>query len=217
MSYFVDNFDRLLDGAWITVQVTVLSALLGAVIAVLAGVGMLSRRVVVRAVSRTYMEVFRGVSALILMFWMVFSLPIIMDVQISAITAAVIALALNIGAYEAEIVRAGINSVSRGQWEAAVALNLSPTHRLRRVILPQAVALMIPPWGTLTIHLLKVSAAVSLVNVVDLTFTVTQLRTLNPQDSVALLTMLLVIYFVLAQVIALLFRWLERRATVSRA
>src|SRR5690554_1962148 len=161
---------------------------------------MLSRRPVVRSVSRVYMEVFRGVSALVLMFWMVFSLPLLTPIELSTFTGAVIALALNIGAYEAEIVRGGVQSVPKGQWEAATALNLSPTKRLRRVILPQAVAIMIPPWGTMTIHLLKASALVSLVQVVDLTYTVTQLRTLDPGDTVPLFTGLLIIYFVLAQI-----------------
>lgn len=217
MSAITDNTSTLLDGIWITVQVTVLSALLGAVFALLAGVGMLSRRLWVRAVSRTYMEVFRGVSALILMFWMVFSLPVLLDIELSLLTAVVLALALNIGAYEAEIVRAGVQSVPVGQWEAATALNLSPTRRLRKVILPQAVAIMIPPWGTMTIHLLKASALVSLVQVADVTHEVVLIRTVNLDETVPLLTGLLVIYFVLAQILARFFEWLERRAIVSRA
>lgn len=217
MSIFTDNISSFIDGAWVTIQVTVLSALLGAVVALFAGVGMLSTRRLVRAVSRVYMEVFRGVSALVLMYWVVFSLPPLTGIRLTEFTGAIIALALNIGAYEAEIVRGGVQSVPKGQWEAATALNLSPTKRLRRVILPQAVAIMIPPWGTMTIHLLKASALVSLVQVVDLTYTVTQLRTLDPGDTVPLFTGLLIIYFVLAQIIARLFEWMERKATVSRA
>lgn len=217
MSVFTDNIDTFLDGAWVTIQVTVLSALLGGVFAVLAGIGMLSRRRLVRTVSRVYMEVFRGVSALVLMFWMVFSLPLLLEIRLSAFTGAVLALALNIGAYEAEIVRAGVQAVPKGQWEAATALNLSATQRLRRVILPQAVAIMIPPWGTMTIHLLKASALVSLVQVADLTARANLIRVPQPESTVALYTGLLVIYFVLAQLIAALFNWLERRATVGRA
>src|SRR5690606_32533601 len=161
-----DNLGVFTQAAWVTVQVTVLAALLGAVLALLSGIGMLSRRPVVRSVSRVYMEVFRGVSALVLMFWMVFSLPLLTPIELSTFTGAVIALALNVGAYEAEIVRGGIQAVPKGQWEAATALNLSPTLRLRKIILPQAVAIMIPPWGTMTIHLLKATSLVSLVGVV---------------------------------------------------
>ncbi len=217
MSVFTDNLSNILDGAWVTVQVTVLSALLGGVLALLAGVGMLSRRAWVRGVSRTYMEVFRGVSALVLMFWVVFALPPMTGIEFSAFTGAVIALGVNIGAYEAEIVRAGVQAVPKGQWEAAIALNLSPTRRLRRVIMPQAVAIMIPPWGTMTIHLLKTTALVSIVQVSDLTHEVTLLRTVQPGETVVLFTGLLIVYFVLAQFLAQLFDWLERRATVSRA
>ncbi|MFW6091256.1 MAG: ectoine/hydroxyectoine ABC transporter permease subunit EhuC [Actinomycetota bacterium] len=218
MDILTANFSTFLQGAWVTVQVTVFAALLGAVFALFSGVGMLSRRRWVRSVSRIYMEVFRGVSALVLMFWMVFSLPILTDIRVTPFTGAVLALALNIGAYEAEIVRGGVQSVPKGQWEAATALNLSPTRRLRKVILPQAVAIMIPPWGTMTIHLLKASSLVSLVNVVDLTFEARQLQvTLGPESTVPLYTGLLIWYFVLAQILARLFEWMERRATVGRA
>lgn len=218
MDVLTDDFSTFLQGAWVTVQVTVLSALLGGVFALFSGVGMLSRRALVRSVSRVYMEVFRGVSALVLMFWMVFSLPILTDIRLTPFTGAVLALALNIGAYEAEIVRGGVQSVPKGQWEAATALNLSPTRRLRKVVLPQAVAIMIPPWGTMTIHLLKASSLVSLVNVVDLTFEARQLQvTLGPESTVPLYTGLLIWYFVLAQILARLFEWMERRATVGRA
>lgn len=218
MDVLTDDFSTFLQGAWVTVQVTVLAALLGGVFALFSGVGMLSRRAWVRSVSRVYMEVFRGVSALVLMFWMVFSLPILTDIRLTPFTGAVLALALNIGAYEAEIVRGGVQSVPKGQWEAATALNLSPTRRLRKVVLPQAVAIMIPPWGTMTIHLLKASSLVSLVNVVDLTFEARQLQvTLGPESTVPLYTGLLIWYFVLAQILARLFEWMERRATVGRA
>lgn len=217
MSVFTDNLSNFVEGAWVTVQLTVLSALLGAVFALLAGVGMLSRRTWVRGVSRTYMEVFRGVSALVLMFWMIFSLPAVLGVRVSTFFGAVLALALNIGAYEAEIVRGGVQSVPKGQWEAATALNLSATQRLRRVILPQAVAIMIPPWGTMTIHLLKATSLAALVGVSDLTQRATLLRNVDPQDTVALFTGLLIIYFVLAQLLARIFDWLEQRATVGRA
>ncbi len=218
MDILTNNFSTFLQGAWVTVQVTVLSALLGGVFALFSGVGMLSRRGLVRSVSRVYMEVFRGVSALVLMFWMVFSLPILTDIRITPFTGAILALALNIGAYEAEIVRGGVQSIPKGQWEASTALNLSPTRRLRRIILPQAVAIMIPPWGTMTIHLLKASSLVSLVNVVDLTFEARQLQvTLGPESTVPLYTGLLIWYFVLAQILARLFEWMERRATVGRA
>ncbi len=217
MSVITDNLGVFTQAAWVTVQVTVLAALLGAVLALLSGIGMLSRRPVVRSVSRVYMEVFRGVSALVLMFWMVFSLPLLTPIELSTFTGAVIALALNIGAYEAEIVRGGIQAVPKGQWEAATALNLSPTLRLRKIILPQAVAIMIPPWGTMTIHLLKATSLVSLVGVVDLTQQANLLQVTNVTRSPELYTFLLVIYFVFAQLLARLFEWFERRATVGRA
>lgn len=215
---FIETFPKFLDGAWITVQVTALAAVLGAVLAVATGVGMLSRRPGVRAVSRTYTEIFRGLPALVLLFWVVFSLPLFTDIRLTEFTGGVIALGLNIGGYKAEIVRGALQSIPTGQWEAATALNMSPMQRMGRVIFPQAVAVMIPPWGTMTIQLLKASALVSLVNVTDLTFAARRMQvTLGAESTVPLFSLLLVWYFVLAQIIARLFEWLERRTTVGRA
>lgn len=215
---FAETLPNFLEGAWVTVQVTVLSGLLGAVLAVAAGIGMLSRRSWVRAASRTYTEIFRGFPALVLLFWVVFSLPLLAGIRFTPFTGAVIALGLNIGAYEAEVVRGALRSIVRGQWEAATALSMTPAQRMRRVIFPQAVPVMIPPWGTLTIQLLKASALVSLVNVTDLTFAVRLMQVnLGPESTVPLFSMLLVWYFVLAQVLARFFDWLEGRATLGRA
>jgi polar amino acid transport system permease protein len=217
MDILGDWLPRLFVGAWLTVRITVAAALLGFVLAFLAGIGMLSRRAPVRVVSRTYTEIFRGVSVLVLMFWFVFSLPLFFDVGISELNLAILALALNIGAYEAEVVRGGIQAVPRGQWEASTALNLSRTQRLRRIIVPQAIGPMIPPLTNLTIQLLKASALVSIVGISDLTTGGLRIRTLEgPASTVPMFTLLLLFYFAIAQVIAYGGRVLERRTRVER-
>jgi polar amino acid transport system permease protein len=212
---FLDNLPALLDGAWVTIQVTVLSAGVAIVLAVLAGVGMLSRRWPVRLVSRSYTEFFRGVSVLVLLFWFFFSLPVILEVRLTPLQAAVLALGLNIGAYEAEIVRGAVQSVPRGQWEAARALNMSATLRMRRIIIPQALPLMIPPLGNMTIQLLKATALVSLISLNDLTFEAQSVRA-STGESADVFLGVLVMYFVLAYAITLGMRWVERRVRVER-
>lgn len=218
MELIINSLPVLLEGLWVTVQVTVLAALLGAVFAIVAGLGMLSERLLVRTLSRTYVELFRGFPVLVLMFWFVFSAPQLLGFQAAGLakTLAILALALNIGAYEAEVVRGGIQAVPRGQREAAIALNLGPYDRMRRIIFPQAIPIMIPPWGNLTIQLLKASALVSLVSVRDVLFVSDLIvNREGPSSAAVLFTAVLVAYFILAQLIALFVQWAERRASVG--
>ncbi len=199
--------DRLLAGAETTALLTVYSALLGFALAVVAGIGMLSRRRWVRFIARTYTEVFRGVSELVLLFWIIFALPQF-GITISLFTGAVVALALNIGGYEAEVVRGALQAVPRGQTEAAIALNMSPTLRMRRVILPQALVAMVPPIRVLTVQLLKGTALVSLVGLTDLTFAGDKIINLNGK-TVQVYLEVLVGYYVIAWIINRLFQLLE--------
>lgn len=218
MDLIIDSIPRLVTGIWVTILVTLAAALAGAVFAIAAGLGMLSKRGWVRTVSRTYVELFRGFPVLVLMFWFVFSAPQLLGFQAAGLNLwlAIVALALNIGAYEAEVVRGGILSVPRGQREAAIALNFSPTERMRRIIFPQAVPLMIPPWGNLTIQLLKASALVSLVSVRDVLFEADVIvNRAGPSSAAVLFTAILVVYFILAQLIALFVEWAERATSIE--
>jgi polar amino acid transport system permease protein len=148
---------------------------------------------------------------------MAYALPILMGVrQPSLLLMGSIALGLNMGGYGGELVRGAIQSVPRGQTEASIALNLSEAQRLRHVILPQALKVILPPLGNLTIEILKGTALVSLISLSDLAFEGTKLRTsgrLNPDAPGAAMLFLniLVIYFVLAQIINGLFRLAEWR------
>jgi polar amino acid transport system permease protein len=131
--------------------------------------------------------------------------------------AGILALGLNMGAYGAEIVRGAIQSVPKGQYEAAVALNLSDRDRLRDIILPQAVPIILPPYGNLTIEVLKGTALVSLITLSDLAFETQKIRANNviSEDPVPLPILYLntlVIYLILAQVIAYFFKLAERRS-----
>ncbi|ADI09944.1 amino acid ABC transporter permease protein [Streptomyces bingchenggensis BCW-1] len=201
----------LLPGVWITIQLTLYSALLAAAIAFGVGIARNSRLWIVRFLTGCYVEIFRGTSALVLMFWLFFVMPLGFQFQLLPMWAAVLALGLTYGAYGSEIVRGAIGAVAPAQREAAIALSFTPAQRMRRVILPQAIPEMIPPFNNLLIELLKATALVSAVSVADITFAA-QLSRLATGDSLEIYSIILVLYFVLAFVLTRLMRLLERRA-----
>ncbi len=211
------QYDLLREGTWVTVQILVYSFLLGLALSLVFGVARLSERRWIRGAALVYVEIARGISSIVLLFVIAIAVPIILEVdQSSLILLATIALGINMGGYGAEIVRGSIQAVPRGQIEASVALNLSPTQRLRHVVLPQAMRLILPPMGNLTIEILKGTALVSLIGVTDVMQTTRNIRQQQLFDaSAADLTVLyvnvLLLYFVLAQVINGVFRLLERR------
>jgi len=204
----------LLRGALVTIQVTLLGLALALAVAFVAGLGRLSPRRPVRWLAGGFVEIFRGTSVVVQLFWFFFALPII-GLQLQPLVAAVLALGLNGGAYAAEVVRGAVLAVPRGQAEAATALNMSGATRMRRVILPQALPLMLPPFGNIAVDLLKASALVSLVTVSDLTFRAQSVRA-STGETALVFGLILVIYFVLACALALFFRMLELRASPDR-
>jgi polar amino acid transport system permease protein len=211
MSYFeflLDFGPRFVDGAVITAMQTLLAAGLAILLAVTTGLMRLSHNPVVGGVATVYIEIFRGTSLLVQLFWIFFVLPLF-GVTLEKFTAGFVAVGMNLGAYGAELVRGGILSVPRGQWEAALALNMSSTQRMVRVIFPQALLNMLPPWGNLLIELLKGTALVSLIAVTDLMFEAKQINGSTFLSAQAFGTAL-VIYYVMARLIITPFmRWLE--------
>ena len=123
-------------------------------------------------------------------------------------------MSLNIGAYGAEVVRGAVLAVPRGQWEATIALNMTRTEALRRVILPQAFVAMIPPWGNLFIELLKSTSLVSLITITDLTFRAQQMNQTTFR-TVEIFTLVLLMYLAISMVITVGMRTLERRAAAA--
>jgi polar amino acid transport system permease protein len=203
-------YGSLLDGALLTLQVTGLAVLWGTVAAIVLGVASLSPIGPLRWFVRVYVEIFRGVSAIILLFWVFFALPLL-DIELSPLQAGVLALGVNLAAYGTEIVRGAIQSIPRGQTEGAIAVNLSARQRLWSVILPQAIVTMLPPYGNLVIEVMKASALVSLIGLSDLTDQAQDLRLAPGSDSVEIFTATLAIYFAISLGIAGIFRLLERR------
>jgi polar amino acid transport system permease protein len=204
----------LVDGLRVTLQLTVGGAALALLLSLAAGLGRGSRHRWFRWPANLYVEIFRGTSALVQLFWFYFALPFF-GVSLPALVTGVVVLGLNSGAYGAEVVRSAITNVPRGQWEAARALNLDPRTVLWRVILPQALPMMLPPAGNLLIELLKNTALVSLITLSELTFTA-QVQRAATLDTVPLFALTLLIYFAVAQVLLAGMRRLERNVTRHR-
>ncbi|MEZ5803813.1 MAG: ectoine/hydroxyectoine ABC transporter permease subunit EhuC [Rhizobiaceae bacterium] len=205
----------LLQGAWLTFRIAILGSVLAVVMGVLAALARLYGVLPLRWLATVYVEIFRGTSALVQLFWLFFVLPQF-GILIDAFIVAVLALGLNVGAYGSEVVRGAILSVSRGQWEAATALNMSRGQMLRRIILPQAFIAMIPPWGNLFIELLKATSLVSLITLSDLAFRAQQMNQTTLR-TIPIFTLVLLIYLAMSLVITIGMRLLEQRAAVGLA
>ncbi|RWQ37708.1 MAG: ectoine/hydroxyectoine ABC transporter permease subunit EhuC [Mesorhizobium sp.] len=199
----------ILTGAVATVELTLLSCLVALILAVLAGIALTADNIFVRAVTRTYVEIFRGTSVFVQLFAAYFVLPFV-GVSLSPLQSGVLALGLNGGAYGAEIVRAALNAVGRDQREATVALNLTRWQALWWVILPQAVVFMLPSFGNLAIELMKGTAVASLITVSELTFQAQVVRGQTGDTAMPFL-LILVTYLLIASVLVSFVRWLERR------
>lgn len=154
------------DGILKTFEVTLMSIACALVVGLLTGVGRISRIVLINRIATIYVEVVRGIPLLVQIFYIYYAMGKI--VQVPDIFAAVIAMTVCYGAYLGEIFRAGIQSIHKGQMEAAIALGLSRGQALRRIILPQTVRVVLPPLGNEFIALLKDSSLVSILAVSDL-------------------------------------------------
>ncbi|MFH9954255.1 ectoine/hydroxyectoine ABC transporter permease subunit EhuC [Streptomyces roseolus] len=198
------------EGLLVTLEATALGAALALLVAFALGLASRSRLLVVRGAARVVVEFLRGTSLYVQLFWLFFALPML-GFRLDPMACGVLAFGLNYGAYGAEVVRGAIAAVPAAQTEAAIALGMGPVLRLRRVVLPQAYVLMVPPFKNLLIQLLKATPLLSLVTVADLTFRVDQLRSATGGTAAAYL-LLLLLYFALAALLGAGMNALERRA-----
>ncbi|MGY6270215.1 ectoine/hydroxyectoine ABC transporter permease subunit EhuC [Achromobacter denitrificans] len=210
--HFAELAPPLLEGLGVTLQVMAGAVVLAVPLALAAGICRLSALRPLRWIASIYVEVFRGTSALVQLFWFYFVLPLF-GVQLPAMLVGIVVLALNAGAYGAEVVRGAIRAVPPGQREAGIALNLTRGQIMRRIVVPQAVPAMLPPAGNLLIELLKNTALVSLVTITDLTFRGQLLRS-ETLRTTEIFTLMLLLYFAVALLITAAVRLLERRVRV---
>ena len=206
-------FPFFLQAAWVTIQLSVLSCLLGLTCGALGAAARLSRSPALRFAGATYVSVIRGTPALIQIFILYFGGPQI-GIQLEAFEAGVLALGFNIGAYMTETMRGAIISVDRGQTEAARTLGLSRFETFRSVTLPQALRLMIRPLGVNINALIKGTALVAAVSVVELTYTAQRYigSTYKPFEMFFLAG---AIYMAIIYLTGLGVSWLDRRAALK--
>ena len=204
----------LWKGLQYTLLITVLGIAVALVTAFVAGLGRLSEHRPARWISLGFIEVFRGTWLVAQLFFFFYALPQF-GVQLSPIAAGVITLGLNEGAYAAEIVRGSIQGRTAGQNEACIALNMGKTLRMRRVLIPQSVPTMLPSFGNVMVDLLKNSSLVSFITVTELT-TMAQFIRNDMGRTATVFLLVLVIYFILSQVLALLSRFLEQHFAIDK-
>jgi ectoine/hydroxyectoine ABC transporter permease protein EhuC len=201
----------LLQGALVTIQLSVISMALGVVIGLLVAMGRLSGIRPLNWVLHTYVEVWRNVPLIVQLLVIYFTLPEI-GIRLPGFWAGVLGLSLNLGAYLSEVFRAAIGSVDKGQIDAAISIGMSRLTAFRRVVLPQALLIALPTLGGYFVSLLKDSALVSFIAVNELLRHGTMIIS-STFRSMEIYAMVAIIYFVMSFIASRLVRWLELRLT----
>jgi len=203
-----------LEGLGLSIAYTLATMLLGLILGLACGLGRLSRHRTITLPIQGYVELFRCTPLLVQLVWFYYALPVIINVQIPAPLAAILALALYVGSFYAEIFRGGILSIEHGQWDAARALGMTRQQLMRRVVLPQAVKRMIPPFMNQSVIQLKNTSLISSLAVGELLYqgTVVTAATYRPLE---VYTVIAIIYFAILFPLTLLTQKLETRLAVS--
>lgn len=210
----VDNLRFLLSGVYYTVLLSLTAIAISIVTGLLVALPGLSERPYLRRFNRLYVEVVRAVPILVLILWVYYGLPQLTGISIGAFWAGVIALALSDSAFEAEIFRAGIQSIDRGQYEAAHSISLSYPDTMRFVILPQAIRRILPALGNQLVYMLKMSSLVSVIGMQELTRKANEL-VVSEYRPLEIYTVLVLEYLVLILIVSAGVRRLERRMQVD--
>lgn len=189
----------LMRGIKVTLIVLVLSIILSSLIALIAGLSRVSHNKLLTGFTGFYVEIFRGTSLIVQLFWFSYALPGLFNIHLgSDIWVAVLAISLNYGAYMSEIVRGAILSVPQGQTEASIALNLTRFQRMRHIIVPQAIRMMLPEYGNYLIQILKATSLVSLIGLTDLLYYGNIYRSTHLTEAPTVYMIILLLYFLLA-------------------
>ena len=202
------NLMFLLSGLYYTILTSVVAIVISIVVGLIIALPALSKNRFLRGINRFYVEIVRAVPILVLILWVYYGLPQVAGITIDVFWAGVIALALSDSAFEAEIFRAGIQSVDKGQYEASHTISLNYIDTMRFVILPQAIRRVLPALGNQLVYMLKMSSLVSVIGMQELTrkaneLVVTEYRPLE------VYTILVLEYLVLILIVSAGVRWLE--------
>jgi len=200
----------IVAGLGMTIAYTVGTILLGLLVGLVVGLARLARHPLITAPLVAYVEIFRCTPLLVQIVWFYYALPVVLGIDIPAHVAATLVLSLYTGAFYAEIIRGGVNSIERGQWDAARAIGMRRAQVMRYIILPQAVRRMIPPFMNQSIIQLKNTSLVSTIAVADLLYegTIITAATYRPLE---VYTMVAVVYFLVLFPLTVAAQQVERR------
>ena len=204
------NLKFLIDGLYYTLALSLTAICISIIVGLLIALPGLSTRRVPRSINRVYVELIRSIPLLVLILWVYYGLPQVAGISISVFWAGVLALSISDSAFQAEIFRAGIQSINRGQYEAAASISLNYRDTMRYVILPQAIKRILPALGNQLVYMLKMSSLVSVIGMQELTrraneLVVTEYRPLE------IYTILVLEYLAVILLVSAGVRWLEKR------
>lgn len=204
-----DYLPLLMQGVWFTLVVTFLSVILSTVLGFVWAIMAWTRNPVLVGISRGFITIIRGIPIIVQLFYMYFVMPEI-GLDLTALQAGIIGLGVAYSAYQAENFRAGIEAIDKGQIEAAMSIGMSDAMIMRRVILPQAIRIVMPPFGNTIIMMLKDSSLVSTITVAELTRQ-GQLIAASTFDNMTVFTLVALFYLALSLPLTFLTRHLEKR------
>nr|WP_240458221.1 amino acid ABC transporter permease [Vibrio neptunius] len=207
------NLKFLSAGFYDTIMISLLSMALAMLIGLLVALPSLSNSRWINGLNRVYVEVIRSIPVLVLLLWVYYGLPTLLDISLDHFWAGVIALTVAESAFMAEVFRGGIQSIAKGQHEAAESLGLNYWQKMRLVILPQAFRQILPPLGNQFVYILKMSSLVSVIGLSDLTRRANEL-VVNEYLPLEIYTFLVLEYLILILLVSQAVRWLERRIAI---
>ncbi|GAM65391.1 putative amino acid ABC transporter [Vibrio ishigakensis] len=207
------NLKFLMAGFSSTISVSLLSMVFAMLIGLIIALPALSSNPWVRSINRIYVEAIRSIPVLVLLLWVYYGLPTLLDISLNHFWAGVIALSIAESAFMAEVFRGGIQAINRGQHEASHALGLSYWKTMRLVIFPQALRQILPPLGNQFVYILKMSSLVSVIGLSDLTRRANEL-VVNEYLPLEIYTFLVLEYLVLILAVSQGVRWLEKRYAI---
>lgn len=210
------NLKFMLSGMYYTILLSVTAISISVVVGLLVALPGLSQKKGWRRFNRTYVEIVRAVPILVLILWVYYGLPTLSGITLNVFWAGVLALALSDSAFQAEIFRGGIQSIARGQYEAAQSISLNYRDTMRYVILPQAIRRILPALGNQLVYMLKMSSLVSGIGMQELTRKANELS-VSEYRPLEIYTVLVLEYLVLILIVSAGVRWLERRMQASEA
>nr|WP_281828067.1 amino acid ABC transporter permease [Vibrio nigripulchritudo] len=207
------NLKFLIAGFEDTIYISLISMFLAMLLGLIVALPALSEKKALRAVNRVYVESVRSIPVLVLLLWVYYGLPTLLDVSLDYFAAGVIALTIAESAFMAEVFRGGIQAIARGQHEAAESLGLNYWQKMRLVILPQAFRQILPPLGNQFVYILKMSSLVSVIGLSDLTRRANEL-VVNEYLPLEIYTFLVIEYLILILFVSQCVRWLEKRIAI---